>query len=299
MNLLRKPLKRLRALLPKLRIVWDYSEVDAILRDRDWQMAGPVQKMLGPLLGEGVIMATGKAHTDLRRQLGPMPHPDLSAIVDAFEPTHGLSDIGADMMRLAEDVMGAVLGAPGALRGVGAIVRRCVALAPFRLLGLPLDRWALRKLDKVLAGLPVPPWLVGQELTAKQLRDWRASFVVAGLDTLAADLTAQLVGVKLLPIYWLPRTNVATGELAIVLLSEGHKFGGGFRRCAGLLSLLSSFSGRVVFDSNLDSDKLRAHPDMGARIVSRLFADRGGAACEVLTLSGADQRQHLLRSKAR
>jgi len=66
-----------------------------------------------------------------------------------------------------------------------------------------------------------------------------------------------------------------------------------------LLSLLSGFSGRVVFDSNLDSDKLRAHPDMGARIVSRLFADRGGAACEVLTLSGADQRQHLLRSKAR
>jgi hypothetical protein len=98
---------------------------------------------------------------------------------------------------------------------------------------LPVDRWALRKLDKVLAGLPVPPWLVGQEMTAKQLRDWRASFVVAGLDTLAADLTAQLVGVKLLPIYWLPRKNVATGELAIVLLSDGHKFGGGFRRCAG------------------------------------------------------------------
>ena len=66
-----------------------------------------------------------------------------------------------------------------------------------------------------------------------------------------------------------------------------------------LLSLLSSFSGRVVFDSNLDSDKLRAHPDMGARIVSRLFADRGGSPCEVLTLSGADQRQHLLRSEKR
>jgi len=66
-----------------------------------------------------------------------------------------------------------------------------------------------------------------------------------------------------------------------------------------LLTLLSSFSGRVVFDSNLDSDKLRAHPDMGARIVSRLFADRGGSPCEVLTLSGADQRQHLLRSEKR
>ena len=66
-----------------------------------------------------------------------------------------------------------------------------------------------------------------------------------------------------------------------------------------LLTLLSSFSGRVVFDSNLGADDLRKHPDMGARIVSRLFADRGGSPCEVLTLSGADQRQHLLRSKAR
>ena len=224
------------------RVVHDFAEVQSILSDRDWQMAGPVQQMLGPLLGEGVIMATGSAHTALRRQLGPMPHPDLSAIVDAFEPTSGLADIGADMMRLAEDAMGAVLGAPGALRGVGAIVRRCVALAPFRLLGLPLDRWALRKLDKVLDGLPVPPFLLALNenshitkvtLTSKQLRDWRANFVVAGLDTLAAELTAQLVGVKLLPIYWLPRKNVLTGELAIVLLSEGHKFGGGFRRCAG------------------------------------------------------------------
>jgi len=52
MNLLRKLLKQLRALLPKLRIVWDYSEVDAILKDRDWQMAGPVQRMLGPLVSE-------------------------------------------------------------------------------------------------------------------------------------------------------------------------------------------------------------------------------------------------------
>ena len=242
MSTLHNLLKRLRALLPKLRIVWDYSEVDAILRDRDWQMAGPVHRMLGPLLGEGVIMATGSAHTALSRQLGPMQQPDLSAIVDAFEHTPGLSDVGADMMRLAEDVMGAVLGAPGALRGVGAIVRRCVALAPFRLLGLPLDRWALRKIDKVLDGLPALPWLLALNenshitkvaLTPKQLRDWRANFVVAGLDTLAADLTAQLVGVKLMPIYWLPRKNVATGELAIVLLSEGHKFGGGFRRCAG------------------------------------------------------------------
>lgn len=66
-----------------------------------------------------------------------------------------------------------------------------------------------------------------------------------------------------------------------------------------LLSLLSSFSGRVVFDSNLNNLDLRKHPDIGPRIVSRLFADRGGSPCEVLTLWGADQRQHLMRSEKR
>ena len=66
-----------------------------------------------------------------------------------------------------------------------------------------------------------------------------------------------------------------------------------------LLTLLSSFSGRVVFDSNLNDLDLRKHPDIGVRIVSRLFADRGGSPCEVLTLWGADQRQHLLRSEKR
>lgn len=66
-----------------------------------------------------------------------------------------------------------------------------------------------------------------------------------------------------------------------------------------LLTLLSSFSGRVVFDSNLNDLDLRKHPDIGVRIVSRLFADRGGSPCEVMTLWGADQRQHLLRGKAR
>ena len=66
-----------------------------------------------------------------------------------------------------------------------------------------------------------------------------------------------------------------------------------------LLSLLNDFSGRIVWDCNLDADLLREHPDVGPRIVSRLFADRGGSPCEVLTLWGADQRQHLMRSEKR
>ena len=213
------------------RVVHDFAEVQAILSDRDWQMAGPVQRMLGPLLGEGVIMAQEKRHRDLRRQLGQMPMPDLHAIVQAFDPPKGPCDLGEQMTLLVERVIGSLFGDPDALRGAGRLVRRCVALAPFRLLGLPLDWPWLRKLNRMLAGLPALPWAQGDSAAAQ--RDWAANFVVAGIDTLSADLTAQLVGVKLLPIYWLPRKHLVTGEYAILLLSDGHKYGGGFRRCAG------------------------------------------------------------------
>lgn len=215
----------------RLRLIHDFSEVQEILSDRRWQMAGPVQRMLGPLLGEGVIMATGDRHRDLRRQLGQMTMPDLAAIVDAFTLPAGPCDIGAQMTALAERVIGALFGDRDALIGAGHLVRKCVALAPFRLLGLPLDWWWLRKLNRLLAGLPELPWAHGESAAAR--RDWAANFVVAGIDTLSADLTAQLVGVKLLPIWWLPRKNVDTGELAILLLSDQHKYGHGFRRCAG------------------------------------------------------------------
>ena len=66
-----------------------------------------------------------------------------------------------------------------------------------------------------------------------------------------------------------------------------------------LQALLNRYSGRLAWDSNLDADMLRRHPDVGPRIVSRLMADRGGSPCEVLTLWGADQRQHLMRSEKR
>lgn len=225
MNTNRKQKRRLP------RLVHDFAEVQEILSDRRWQMAGPVEKMLGPLLGEGVIMATGKRHLDLRRQLGALPHIDLAAIVDAFEPPAGPCDLGEQMTTLSERVIGALFGDQDALIGAGHLVRKCVALAPFRLLGLPLDWWWLRKLNRLLARLPELPWAQGESAAAR--RDWAANFVVAGIDTLSADLTAQLVGVKLLPIWWLPRKNVDTGELVILLLSDQHKYGHGFRRCAG------------------------------------------------------------------
>lgn len=66
-----------------------------------------------------------------------------------------------------------------------------------------------------------------------------------------------------------------------------------------LLSLLNSFSGRLVWDCNLDAIQMRKHPDIGPRIYSRLCADRNGAPMDLLVLDGADQRQHLLRSEKR
>jgi len=212
-----------------MRIIRDPVVVSSILRDRNWQMAGPVHKMLGPLLGEGVILATGDAHTMLRKQLGKMPRPDLSKIIDAYTPPQQPTDLGDEMSRLSEQVIGTLFNHP--LTGAAQLVRRCVALAPFRLLGLPLDWPWLRRLNRMLATLP--PWIPSEAMTPKQRRDWAASFVVAGIDTMSSDLTAQLVGVKLLPIYWLPRRNTETDELVILMLQEEHKFGAGFRRCAG------------------------------------------------------------------
>jgi len=66
-----------------------------------------------------------------------------------------------------------------------------------------------------------------------------------------------------------------------------------------LLSLLNSFSGRLIWDCNLTAIQMRKHPDIGPRIYSRLCADRNGAPMDLLVLDGADQRQHLLRGKAR
>jgi cytochrome P450 len=211
------------------RLIHDAVEVDEILKDRAWGMSMPA---LAPLLGDGVIMATGSHHTALRRQIGQMPPiADLHAIVRDFEPPQGPCDLGEQMTALVERVLGALFGDPDALKGAGRLVRKCVALAPFRLLGLPLDWWWLRKLNRLLAGLPELPWAQGESVAAR--RDWAANFVVAGIDTLSADLTAQLAGAKLLPIWWLPRKNVETGELVILLLSDQHKYGHGFRRCAG------------------------------------------------------------------
>lgn len=59
------------------RLIHDPAEVDEILKDRAWGMSMPA---LAPLLGDGVIMATGSNHTALRRQIGGMMPPDLRPV---------------------------------------------------------------------------------------------------------------------------------------------------------------------------------------------------------------------------
>ncbi len=215
------------------RLVYEFSEVKSILGNREWGMTGFVRDLLGPILGDGLILSAGAQHTALRQQLGHVQIPDLHAIVQAFDPPLGPCDLGAEMTRLAEQVIGALFGDADRLRGAGRLVRRCIALAPFRLIGLPLDWWWVSRLNKLLCGLPSLPWMRDQQMSGKERRDWAANFVIAGVDTLAADLTAQLAGVELLPIWWVPRRHAFTGETVILLLSADHKFGHGYRRCAG------------------------------------------------------------------
>jgi cytochrome P450 len=217
-----------------MRIIRDPSLVSAILRDPAWEMAGPICRALGPLLGEGLILATGAAHTEQRRQLGGAMRKieGVAEAVAAYLPPEGPCDLGQEMQRLVEGVvMRALLGTTAPTQ-IAPLVRRCVQLAPLRLLGLPIDWPWLRQLNRELAALPAPAWMP-RGLSPKQRRDWLATFVVAGIDTTSSDATAQLVGVPLLPIWWLPRRHATTGELVVLMLSPGHKFGGGVRKCVG------------------------------------------------------------------
>jgi len=110
-----------------MRIIRDPAAVTQILRDRSWQMAGPVKRMLGPLLGEGVILATCDQHTQLRKQIGKLPRTDLDAILDAWTPPPHATDLGEQMSLLSEQVIGALFNTP-----LKASRRLCDAASPLR-----------------------------------------------------------------------------------------------------------------------------------------------------------------------
>jgi len=72
---------------------------------------------------------------------------------------------------------------------------------------------------------------------------------------------------------------------------------GSSRVSALLLDLLNGSGVRLLWSSNLDEPKLAAHPDVGPRATSRLFADHKEKACRILNLGGEDQRQHAMRTE--
>lgn len=63
--------------------------------------------------------------------------------------------------------------------------------------------------------------------------------------------------------------------------------------------LLDILAGGAVtaFSSNLPSDKLKEHPDVSHRVVSRLYSDRKGEPVRGQYVKGPDQRQHELRQQ--
>ena len=70
----------------KIYIISDPAAVDRVLKNKKWQMAGPVRKMLGSLLGDGIILATNERHLEQRRTVGRMTMPNLKGMVDKFVP---------------------------------------------------------------------------------------------------------------------------------------------------------------------------------------------------------------------
>lgn len=66
--------------------------------------------------------------------------------------------------------------------------------------------------------------------------------------------------------------------------------------------LLNGSEARIFWSSNLgakDATELRQHPDLGARVTDRLYADHRGEPCIKVALSGPSQRHHQARSRRR
>lgn len=103
---------------------------------------------------------------------------------------------------------------------------------------------------------------------------------------------------------WQKRQLLVIDDIGDRLTDQRSRDGGSTKAAAVLLDLLNAHSGKRMFASNLNSDQLADHPDVGARTVSRLFGDHrveladkstDVRKCLIVALYGDDQRQHLLR----
>lgn len=94
------------------------------------------------------------------------------------------------------------------------------------------------------------------------------------------------------------RRSWAAAEL-LVLDDLGDRRADSRAPLSGLLLDIIAGGAALAWSSNLDEAKLRAHEDVKDRVVSRLFGDRGGNPCRIVSLHGDDQRQHALRERLR
>ena len=208
-----------------------------ILRARRYIKAGRIWRALRPLLGNGLILAEGEDHIRQRQQIGAalrkIPQADIDAAVRSFSwPDVGARvDLAKVMLQLAEHVMRRVLFGVDSGPNVGSAIRGWLRLMPLHLLGLPVGRKHLRRLDAALAALPRPVWM--PDLSPQEVRDQLATLYVASVETTAADLTWRIAGRPQPPIWFLPRVDSETGESVICLLGLADKFGAGHRRCIG------------------------------------------------------------------
>lgn len=89
---------------------------------------------------------------------------------------------------------------------------------------------------------------------------------------------------------WAKARAIFLDDLCDRRADVGDKPAGEGGAAAVLLNLAAAFGGLFCGSSNLQQDELADHQDCGARLVSRLFADREGLPAHAMKLEGRDQR---------
>jgi hypothetical protein len=197
-----------------------------------WVKTGLVWDVLAPLLGEGLILANGEKHLKQRASIknSLSKVQGIEAAIKSYNMPVRTVNLADEMLLFVETlVLDCLFQAQ--LPYLGPSIRQFLDSVPYRLLGFSCGSKSLEKLEEI-SKLPIPKWMPNN-LTVKQKRDQLLTLYVAAVETTAASLTWKLCGKEELPIWFLPRQNILTGETVILLLSQEHMFGMGVRKCLG------------------------------------------------------------------
>lgn len=197
-----------------------------------WVKTGLVWDVLAPLLGEGLILANRAEHLKQRASIknSLSKVQGIEAAIKSYNMPTRTVNLADEMLLFVETlVLDCLFQAQ--LPYLGPSIRQFLDSVPYRLLGFSCGSKSLEKLEEI-SKLPIPNWMP-DNLTAKQKRDQLLTLYVAAVETTAASLTWKLCGKDELPIWFLPRQNILTGETAFLLLSKEHMFGVGVRKCLG------------------------------------------------------------------